>query len=213
MKDETPLEVASGSLVTGLLTTVIATAAGGYLAPLLPVLTSSIASTRQAKRVERALVQINERLAAMEDAVTYMSDNQLKVVLEIVQTIFTTTNDEKIELLKSCAVNCVTESELSDEDAFVISRALRDITIAQFRSLLKFANADEIVIFSELHMPSAEDKRTWLVTGTKDAETIFGLATIGLLAIVASGAGGTIHYKYLPAGRKFLEFCRGKEST
>lgn len=107
MQKETFLEKVCGNTGTSVATTLIAASGGVYLAPLIPILTTSLANNRYQKRVENAFSDVNERLSPLEDAVKNLSDNQFKLVGEILSFIMHTTNDDKIELLKNAAISGV----------------------------------------------------------------------------------------------------------
>ena len=96
----TLLEKITGSLPVQGSLAVVAALSGGPLAALLPVLATTLASQRQAKRIEAAISQIQDALRGQEEYLEQMSDAQYKLINEAVLTILHTTDDNKIALLK-----------------------------------------------------------------------------------------------------------------
>ena len=213
MKQQSSLEKVSGNLGVSTGLTFIAALAGGPVAPFLPLLSSSLASTRHAKRIEDAFQDLDNKLKLVENSLRDLTDNQYKLICETILALATSVQVEKIELLKSCILNTIEVTELDDSDVTVISRALRDISIKQFRTLVQYRDSEEIVIYELVQTPKENDRRTWLVTSEEDSVSIFTLSNLGLLAIVASGAGGTIHYKYLDSAYKLIDLCLGSACT
>ena len=72
----TALERLSGNLTTQSALTVIAAVAGGPLAPLLPILSTSLAASRQQRRIEAELDAIQRLLAERPQAIENLSDEQ-----------------------------------------------------------------------------------------------------------------------------------------
>lgn len=209
MKQQSTLEKIGGNLGVSTGLTFIGALAGGPVAALLPLLSTSLAATRHAKRIDDAFRDLDSKLELVESSLRDLTDNQYKLIGETILALATSVNIEKIELLKSCILNTIEVTDINDSDITVISRALRDISIKQFRTLVQYRDSEEIVIYELVQTPKENDRRTWLVTGAEDAISIFTLSNLGLLAIVASGAGGTIHYKYLDSAYRLIDLCLG----
>lgn len=207
MEQESNIEKVAGNLTTDVALSLFATLAGGYLAPLLPVLTSSLASTRHSHRIRNAIVDLNGKLSRMEADIYRLNDSQFKLIGEAVRTLTSTVNDEKIELLKSCIVNTVDAEGIDDSEAVAVARALRDISTKQFKVLEKYRNSERILIYEVEAPENTAGTETWLLTGTDEATAIFELSALGLLAIEASGAGGGLHYRYLSSAHRLLNLC------
>lgn len=115
----------AGSLVTEVALAAAGAAAGGVLAPLLPVLAKSLASERQRKRVNVALEEIASTLNRHEDQIRRLSDEQYKLINEAVLTLLQTTQSEKLRYLRAFVENTLMESEMLPQEACVLSRIIR----------------------------------------------------------------------------------------
>ncbi|EJS2612058.1 hypothetical protein NW622_004734, partial [Vibrio alginolyticus] len=113
MEKPSLLEKVSGNVGTTVAATLIAASGGAYLAPILPVLTGSLANGRYQRRIDSALSDLNNRLSFFEDKISSLSDTQFQLISETVISLMKTTSEEKIELLKSAVVYTVNDSMLS----------------------------------------------------------------------------------------------------
>ncbi|NYG35023.1 hypothetical protein HZU83_13985 [Sphaerotilus montanus] len=129
-------ESVAGSFVTEIALTAVGAAAGGVLAPLLPVLAKSLASERQRKRVEVALEEIASTLNNHEEKIKTLSDEQYKLINETVLTILQTTQADKLKYLRDFVENTLNESEMLPQEACVLSRIIRDISAEEIEFLL-----------------------------------------------------------------------------
>lgn len=75
------------------------------LAALLPVLAATLAATRHMRRIEDALLLITETLNKQGKAIESISDDQYKLINEIVVTLLNTVDSEKISILKDALHN------------------------------------------------------------------------------------------------------------
>ena len=99
------LERVAGSKSTEIILTTIAAYAGGILAPLLPVLATSLAADRQRVRVEAALRSIHETLQFHQEKVKHLNDDQYRIVNEAISAVFSTSSEQKINLLRKAVAN------------------------------------------------------------------------------------------------------------
>jgi len=209
MSDKSFLERVSGGLGTTVATTLIAASGGGYLAPLLPALTGALANQRYQKRVEEALQELNQRIAEHEDFINSISDNQFKLVSEIVSAIMHTTNLEKIEVLKRSAINGIRADDIDDHEVSIISRVLRDISILEFEFLLRLESIQTVIVASTDERPESKSSdQLWIDAGEQDAELLIGLVNLGLVSPTGSGWGGTLNYRILGVAQKLRSLAR-----
>jgi methionine aminopeptidase len=122
------VERVSGSLATEAALTVVAAISGGPLAPLLPVLSKSLAAARQKARVEAELKAIHEVLASQAARVEALSDEQYKVVNETVLAVLQTTQEQKLKLLRNAVANALAADIGHAREAAMLSRIIRDIS-------------------------------------------------------------------------------------
>jgi len=209
MTEKSFLERVSGSLGTTVATTLIAASGGGYLAPLLPALAGALANQRYQKRVEEALQELNQRIAENEHSTNSITDNQFKLVSEIVSAILHTTNADKIEVLKRSAINGITAADIDDHEVSIISRVLRDISILEFEFLLRLESVQTVIVASTDERPESKDPdQLWIDAHEQDAELLIGLVNLGLVPPTGSGWGGTLNYRVLGVAHKLLSLAR-----
>lgn len=208
MAEKTVLERVSSSLGTTVTATLIAASAGGYLAPLLPALTGALANQRYQKRVEEALHELNQRIAENKQIINSITDNQLKLVSEIVSAIMHTTNTEKIEVLKRSAIKGITADDIDDHEVSIISRVLRDISILEFDFLLSLEEVQTVIVASTEERPRLKTPdQVWIDANDKDAELLIGLVNLGLVSPKGSGWSGTLNYRVLGVARKLMSLA------
>ena len=125
----TAVERASGHVATEAVFTLVGALSGSPLAALLPVLANSLASERQQKRVEDALIQIETTLNAHAEALRNLTDSQYKLINEAILALLQTTNAEKIEYLRRAVHNSlVIGGGILAQEAVVLARIVRDIS-------------------------------------------------------------------------------------
>lgn len=139
------LEKISVSLPAVSTATVLATYVGTPLAALLPVLSQAIASERHNKRVEKALEEIDLVLTQQEQRLKELSDSQYKLINEVILTVLQTTEQEKIEFLKTAIRNTLNQEQMPISTATLISRILRDITVDELLFLRKYSSISRII--------------------------------------------------------------------
>ncbi len=189
------LENFSGSLVTESALTVVAAFAGGPLAPLLPVLAKSLAANRQQARIECALFDVQQTLAAHIDKVQALTDEQYKVVNEAILAMLQTTQTEKLQYLRNVVSNALDPQELNAHDAIVLSRIVRDISAEEVEFLLSSFASEGVLLSEPQQVPRADDKRILVPPNSKDALLVSGLLSLGLLAPPETGwDGGTMTF-------------------
>jgi len=194
------LEKVSGSLVTQAGVTALAAYVGTPLAALLPVLSNSLASGRHTKRVEKALSEINEVLANQVEAIRNLSDSQYKIINEAVLTILQTTQEEKIEYLKSIITNNIKEEKVSIVFALQISRILRDISAEELTFLIQHFKYSRIVFDQE----PMNDQELKVETNSDQGILVSGLISMGLVVPGAATWDNIGRYKFSPLVAKLL---------
>lgn len=173
MKPSSPtaLEKASGALATEVALTAVGAAVGGVLAPLLPILSKSLAAKRQQDRVETALRDIAEVLERHGDQINRITDWQYKLINEIVLAVMHTTDEIKLQYLRVAVANALKTSDVQNDEALIVARIIRDISAAELAFLLKAFRFKGVAIHDEdvknpdiLAVPKLSDDST-LVSG------------------------------------------------
>jgi len=194
------LEKISDNLATEGALTAIGTLAAFPLAPLLPLLSNSLANRRHKLRVKAALHEIDETLKEHADKLTNLTDSQFKIINEVVLTILQTTEDEKIIYLKDAVTSNVESEKVPISYASQVSRILRDISADELRFLIKNSNRSRIVFDqdpmndSELSVPKSSDQ----------GALVSGLISMGLIVSATSTWDDIGRYVFSPIVSKVL---------
>jgi hypothetical protein len=177
----TALERASGHVATEAVFTLVGALSGSPLAALLPVLANSLASERQQKRVEDALIQIDTTLNAHAEALRNLTDSQYKLINEAILALLQTTNTEKIEYLRRAVHNSlVIGGGILAQEAVVLARIIRDISADEADFLVKNFHYDRIQLASA--SADHEQKVLTVAPDSQEGLVITGLVSLGLLS-------------------------------
>lgn len=174
----TNLEKVTDCLPTVATLTLVGALSGNPLAALLPVLSSSLASGRQKKRVEEALTEINSVLTEHAIALRDISDAQYKLINEAILALLYTTNAEKLVYLRNAVRNSLDSSLIQAEEADVLSRVIRDISPAEADFLISSFS------YQRLQMGDAggaADGVLVIPVGGREELIVSGLISLGLL--------------------------------
>ena len=210
----TTLEKIAGSPITQSAATVIAAIDGGATAALLPVLATTLASERQKKRVDAAIADLNLQLKQNESALRVISDNQYKLINETVLTVLQTTCGEKIKHLKTAINRSIEMVDLKAQDAFQLSRLLRDISAEEVRFLIAnfhyqtvqlCRNQEEIS--SEIDLPECKDI-FYMTSDSPEGRIASGLVSLGLLVQAGTRVIDMGSYKFAPICSKLITLLR-----
>ena len=175
------VEKVAGSPATELALTAISAVAGGALAPLLPVLAKTLASKRQELRIAAALSEIDDMLREHGNAIQQISDEQYKLVNEIVLSVLQTTQQEKLEYLKHAAKNALHATDLKFQEAAVLSRALRDISAEEVNFLKENFHFRGLSLLVGDRRDKSIDNILRINPASNDALLVTGLQSLGLL--------------------------------
>lgn len=200
------VEKVSGALATETALTVIAAIAGGALAPLLPVLGNTLAAGRQKARIERAVQDISDNLSRQGERIAHLSDNQYKVVNEIILALLQTSDQEKIDLLRFAISNALELPDIETQDAYFLSRLIRDISIQEVQFLrLTFGHEGIALVIQQTKTANSPFE---IEIGTAEGRLAAGLISLGILAQV----GGTIDdlgtFRFTPIAAKLLALLK-----
>lgn len=198
------LEKITGNLATeGALTTIGAIAAFP-LAPLLPVLSNSLANRRHKQRAENALHEINETLKEHEDQLKNLTDSQFKIINEVVLAILQTTEDEKIKYLKDAVKANVESEKVPISYASQVSRILRDISADELRFLIKNSDRSRIVFDQD---PLNENELS-VQKNSDQGALVSGLISMGLIVSATSAWDDIGRYVFSPIVSKVFNAIR-----
>lgn len=184
MKPPSKFENVTGSLPVAVVSTLVA-AAANPIAALLPVLTFTLAHGRHKKRIEEEITEIQETLSRKRGFNELLTDAQYKLVSEIVVSILSTVDDEKLEHLKNAVFNTPLQESLKMHDATVLSRVLNNISNEELAFLVECHG--KVLSFGELKGEGVFNIDRF----SADGEKVTGLVSLGLLT--KSGFEGIIN--------------------
>ena len=208
MEEQNKLEKMAGNLGTGIAATLIAAFSGTPVAALLPMLTNTLASGRHKKRVENAIKQISSDLKMLEDKMEKIGDQQYKLINDAILTVFQTTEDQKIEYLRNVVKNSIALGSITDHEASLISRIIRDMSASEAAFLVEKTSYERIS-FGE---SKAFDDRSYEVNPTsKEGLVVNGLINLGILTPGEPTNTMSVLLKFAPITDKVIELLASKE--
>lgn len=207
LKPASALERVSGHTGTGAALTLLGALSGNPLAALLPVLSNSLASARQGKRVEEALCQIDTILKGHSDVLYNLTDSQYKLVNEAILALLHTTSPEKIQYLRRAVQNSLALADVLPQEAVVLTRIIRDISADEASFLINNFHFERVQLWP-LNPDDDKNKVLAVSPESPDGLVITGLISLGLL----SDAGQIIvdlgRYTFSPIVAKLLVLLR-----
>lgn len=207
LKPATNFEKVSGHMGSEVALTLVGALSGSPLAALLPILSTSLASTRQRHRVEEALMEVDATLKEHSQALLNLSDSQYKLVNEAILSLLHTTSPEKITYLRRAVRNGLSLSDILPQEAVVLSRIIRDISADEAAFLIKNFHFERV----QLWPLNAEDDPSKVLAVEPMSQG--GLVASGLIALgLLSGAGQIMNdlgrYTFSPIVAKLLVLLR-----
>lgn len=180
MTEPTMLEKVISSLpVKGVANTVgILGATVTPFAAFIPFLVDTLASGRQAQRLELMFQELKALMEKNAERLKDLTDDQYKVVNEAISAAFYTVNQDKIELLKRAASNAFLNPDAVAQLSDPLSRVIRDISAAEAVFVVRNFGYELIVVSDG--PPSGAD--TLVIKPNSTEEIILsGLINLGLL--------------------------------
>ena len=208
----TTLERVSGNLLTQSALTALAAVTGGPLAPLLPVLATSLAATRQQRRIEAELNAIQKLLAERPQAIENLSDEQYKLINETVLAVLQTTQAEKLKLLRNAIQNSLTLEGMQSREAVMLSRIIRDMSTEEADFLLRTFQYEGIQILDAAADFETVDGLLNLSRASNDALNVSGLLSLGLLTPAESRFDSLGVMRFSSLAAKVIALLREPES-
>lgn len=176
----TRLERVAGGLPVEATATVIAALAGGPLAAMLPILTSSLASERQRERVELYLRDISLILQNQEDSLRSLSDAQYKLINEAILASLQTTQTEKLQILRTVVRQSLSLRDVEPQEAILLSRIIRDISAEEALFVIRNFSYRGVHIAAAPEAPG-EEGILQVRAGSRDELLVSGLLSLGVL--------------------------------
>ncbi len=219
MKEKSIVESVSGSLATVAGLTVTASAVGAVtsgpmacVVPLLPLLASSLAHSRQEERLNQEIEKLNSILAAHEDKIKNLSDSQYKIANEIVLTVMNTIDADKLLCLRTILSRTLTYKDIAAHESDQLSRIIRDVSASELDFLKNNFSYQTIGVSSQAGGDGGNVGSTDYLSiseKSKEYSYVCDLANVGVLNAY-DGFGG-IKYVFSPIAAKLLLLLGRKE--
>ena len=177
----TGVEEISGHIVTQTALAAISAIAAGPLAALLPVLAGSLAAERQKARVEKCLAEIDTILQVHSESIRSLSDEQYKLINESVLAPLQTTQQKKLDYLRSVVANSLSAQGLKFQEVAVLSRVIRDISAEEADYLLQSFQYQGIHLMATAEGQEFTDNILRVNPASRDALIVAGLMSLGIL--------------------------------
>ena len=139
MEEKSKLEKLTGNLATKSAGTTVGIL-GATVTPLaafIPLLLETLASGRQAKRLEDSFKHIELILQEHETFINDMTDDQYKIINESISSALYTINNNKLDYLVTVIANTATQPNACAGVSDHLSRVIRDISADEIIFLLK----------------------------------------------------------------------------
>ena len=200
-KQQTALERATGHVAMESALTVLAAIAGSLFAPLLPVLTKSLAAERQRQRVEKTLADISQILEEHDDKIRDLTDEQYKIINETILALFQTTHAEKLQYLRATVKNALSMRDIQPGEAIMLSRVVRDISPEEAAYLLQTFSYAGILLYAVPEGQEFAENILRVDPKSRDALMVSGLLSLGLLVPAEStyGAANVLRFSRVVA--------------
>lgn len=191
---------ASHPLTQSVLSAASTVAASPILAPLVPMLINCLATGRYQERVGKAIAEIEENLAFMQEQLKNITDPQYKLLNETILAIFQTVEEEKFQYLVKAVKNTIS-SEIEHSDASILARILRDISASEV-VYLKMVSAPNQPTSTHVNLANA------IKAYSQDISTqyLMSLQSLGLISLDTQMGGQG--FFITPQGIKLLDLLK-----
>lgn len=177
-ESETAIEKLSGNIGTSIAGTLLAVFSGNPIASVLPILTQTLASERHKARVEETIKSISNILSEHEALLKNISDQQYKLINEIVLSVFQTIDIEKLKYLQCAVENTLHFEELKSQETELISRIIRDMSAEEVNFLINNFSYNRMQLST---LPDTPEGVLRVDPNSKDGLIVSGLISMGLL--------------------------------
>jgi len=202
MEDKSQLEKVTGNSATRAAGTAVGIL-GATVTPLaafVPFLVDTLASGRQAKRLEAAFKEIEQVLKKHENLINEMSDDQYKVINEAISSALYTINEEKLSYLVQVVSNTAQVGSRCQGASDHLSRVIRDISAEEIRFLFRSVQYEGAAITD---IDVKNEALLKIPPGSNDELLMTGLLHLGL-AFVQDSTWSFQVYKWSPVVEKLV---------
>lgn len=174
------------------------------LAAFIPFLVKSLGSSRQTKRLEKMMQELETVLERQSEQIESLTDDQYKVVNEAISAAFYTINEDKLEFLKRTIMNSINDPDLVASASDLLSRIVRDISADEARFIVRNASYKSISV-EDVSEPL--EGVLFLKRGSAEETILSGLINLGLVYLQTSRAG-MIDYEWSPLVPKLIALLK-----
>lgn len=206
MSDKSAIEkVSNNILIKGSATAVgIFGATISPLAAFIPFLVQSLASNRQANRLEKMMSDLKTILEQHAEKIENLTDDQYKIVNEAISAAFYTVNEDKLDFLKRAISNSINDSDLVASISDPLSRIVRDISADEARFIMRSSSYKSITVSDN---PIPIDGILSLKPNSPEEIILSGLINLGLVYLQTSRAA-MIDYEWSPLIPKLISLLK-----
>lgn len=133
-----------------------------------------------------------------------LTDEQYKVINEVVLAVLQTTQETKLSYLRTAVRNALTLRELSQREATVLSRVVRDISAEEVAFLTRSFQCDGIQLIDVDPAQPINGNILRVGPTTQEASLVTGLYSLGVLTPGEATWGGSGVFRFSPIAAKLL---------
>jgi hypothetical protein len=170
------------------------------LAAFVPFLVQTLASGRQAQRLEKMFGELTAVIESQSEKLKELTDDQYKLVNEAISAAFYTVDEQKLALLKNAVVTAIDEPDIAALASEALSRAIRDISAEEARFIVKNYGYSKLFIVSEVKLI---DDAVAIQRGSNEEMLMSGLIGLGLVYSTAP-TFDSVKYEWSPLVAKLV---------
>ena len=208
MNEQSKVEKVSSGLPVNLAANAIGVL-GATITPLaafVPFLVQTLASGRQAQRLEKMFGELTTAIESQSDKLKELTDDQYKLVNEAISAAFFTIDEQKILLLKNAVITAIQEPDIAHSSSDALSRVIRDISVEEARFIVRYYKYSSLFISSHEETSGIEDSDDGHVIplGSNEEAVMSGLVALGLIYSKMPVFDG-VRYEWSPLVAKLVK--------
>lgn len=148
---------------------------------VVPAFVDTIASNRAQARTEQTIAALSKDMEELQINIDKLSDNQVAFIESTVASIFTTSDEKKLQILKEAASRVAQHDDLVEDRGAILSRTLREMSTAEIAFLIRYFGAP-VFVRNDSSEPQRETTLSPMFTPSSEETTeISGLISLGVL--------------------------------
>ena len=183
-----PVNVAANAIGIGIFGATITP-----LAVFVPFLVQTLASGRQAQRLEKMFDELTAVIESQSEKLKELTDDQYKLINEVISAAFYTVDEQKLALLKNAVVTAIDEPDISTSTSDALSRAIRDISADEAKFVVNNYRYTNLFIGPTTDLGNDS---LGIPRGSHEEVLISGLIGLGLVYSTLPSSGYVKSVKY-----------------